>query len=96
MHADFIYFSSIAMETDKEEDMLLLMQSSVFVLSIKNLHLKLFYHFQFQDLKCNVCSSSFPTRNKLFGHIKESGHALRVEDNSVDSKGKKNKKKGKR
>lgn len=49
-----------------------------------------------KDLQCNVCNASFPTRNKLFGHIKESGHALHVEENSADSKGKKNKKKGKR
>ncbi|KAG5455376.1 MAG: hypothetical protein BJ554DRAFT_5224 [Olpidium bornovanus] len=27
-------------------------------------------------LKCNVCSAVFPTRNRLFGHIKEEGHAL--------------------
>jgi DnaJ family protein A protein 5 len=53
-------------------------------------------HIYFQDLKCNVCSESFPTRNKLFGHIKQTGHALRVEDTSIDNKGKKNKKKGKR
>jgi DnaJ family protein A protein 5 len=26
---------------------------------------------------CNVCHASFPTRNKLFQHIKETGHALR-------------------
>ncbi|CAG2185470.1 DNAJA5 [Mytilus edulis] len=50
-----------------------------------------------KDWKCNVCSVNFPTRNKLFGHIKESGHALRVEEGTADSgKGKKNKKKGKR
>lgn len=50
-----------------------------------------------KDWKCNVCSVIYPTRNKLFGHIKESGHALRVEEGTVDSgKGKKNKKKSKR
>lgn len=50
-----------------------------------------------KDWKCNMCSVIFPTRNKLFGHIKESGHALRVEEGTVDSgKGKKNKKKSKR
>lgn len=25
---------------------------------------------------CNVCSTVFDTRNKLFGHIRETGHAL--------------------
>ncbi|KAG8456732.1 hypothetical protein GDO86_002496 [Hymenochirus boettgeri] len=29
-------------------------------------------------LKCNTCSSEFPTRNKLFNHLKTSGHALAV------------------
>lgn len=58
---------------------------------VKNKH-----QIQDKDLKCNVCSESFPTRNKLFGHIKQTGHALRVEDTSIDNKGKKNKKKGKR
>lgn len=44
-----------------------------------------------------MCSANYPTRNKLFGHIKESGHALHVEEGAIDSgKGKKNKKKGKR
>ncbi|CAH1760323.1 14007_t:CDS:2 [Entrophospora sp. SA101] len=28
------------------------------------------------DNKCNVCSQSFPTRNKLFTHIKDAGHGL--------------------
>eukprot|EP00045_Choanoeca_perplexa_P014276 m.166798 g.166798 ORF g.166798 m.166798 type:complete len:620 (+) comp16631_c0_seq4:2735-4594(+) len=28
---------------------------------------------------CNVCSTLFPTRNKLFQHIKATGHALRVD-----------------
>lgn len=27
---------------------------------------------------CNVCSASFPTRNKLFKHVSEKGHALHV------------------
>lgn len=26
--------------------------------------------------RCNVCSASFPSRSKLFTHIKETGHAL--------------------
>lgn len=29
------------------------------------------------ELKCNVCRQSFSSRNKLFGHIQETGHALR-------------------
>lgn len=28
--------------------------------------------------KCNVCGNDFPTRNQLFNHIKETGHALAV------------------
>ncbi|KAM0751724.1 hypothetical protein T439DRAFT_379820, partial [Meredithblackwellia eburnea MCA 4105] len=28
------------------------------------------------DLKCNVCSTSFQSRTKLFNHIKDTGHAL--------------------
>ncbi|XP_067679805.1 dnaJ homolog subfamily C member 21-like [Haliotis asinina] len=50
--------------------------------------------------KCNVCRNQFPTRNKLFIHIKEQGHALRVTDSVEETterpSGKKNKKKGKR
>ncbi|XP_071117514.1 dnaJ homolog subfamily C member 21-like [Haliotis cracherodii] len=50
--------------------------------------------------KCNVCGGQFGTRNKLFTHIKEQGHALRVTDSTEEPRerpgGKKNKKKGKR
>ncbi|KNE55513.1 hypothetical protein AMAG_01401 [Allomyces macrogynus ATCC 38327] len=28
--------------------------------------------------RCNVCSTDFPSRSKLFSHIKETGHALAV------------------
>mmetsp|Transcript_45505 Transcript_45505/g.89519 ORF Transcript_45505/g.89519 Transcript_45505/m.89519 type:complete len:846 (-) Transcript_45505:143-2680(-) len=30
------------------------------------------------EWRCNVCSNLFDTRNKLFTHIKKTGHALRV------------------
>lgn len=30
------------------------------------------------DTLCNVCQKQFPSRNKLFQHIKETGHALHV------------------
>ncbi|KAJ3300199.1 hypothetical protein HK104_003427 [Borealophlyctis nickersoniae] len=30
------------------------------------------------NLLCNVCHSEFPTRNKLFDHIKSTGHALQA------------------
>lgn len=45
------------------------------------------------DFTCNVCHNSFPTRNKLFDHIKAEGHALRVEapKPSKKEKGKKSK-----
>lgn len=46
-----------------------------------------------QEMKCNVCQEVFPTRNKLFTHIKELGHALRVEQPPVSSQGKKKKNK---
>lgn len=46
-----------------------------------------------QEMKCNVCQEVFPTRNKLFTHIKELGHALRVEQPPAPSKGKKKKNK---
>ena len=50
--------------------------------------------------KCNVCHQSFSTRNKLFGHIKSTGHALHVNAAPAEAeegkRGKKGKKKGKR
>eukprot|EP00190_Bangiopsis_sp_CCMP1999_P004517 CAMPEP_0198734132 /NCGR_PEP_ID=MMETSP1475-20131203/50630_1 /TAXON_ID= ORGANISM="Unidentified sp., Strain CCMP1999" /NCGR_SAMPLE_ID=MMETSP1475 /ASSEMBLY_ACC=CAM_ASM_001111 /LENGTH=555 /DNA_ID=CAMNT_0044497545 /DNA_START=38 /DNA_END=1705 /DNA_ORIENTATION=+ len=52
------------------------------------------------DSSCNVCHQPFQSRNKLFQHIKETGHALKVETNQNEavsrSKGKGRKKKGKR
>ncbi|XP_022105462.1 dnaJ homolog subfamily C member 21-like [Acanthaster planci] len=52
-------------------------------------------------LLCNVCRNEFPTRNKLFNHIKSSGHALHVPstDGTVDDSEKnssKSKKKGRK
>lgn len=47
------------------------------------------------ESKCNVCSALFLSRTKLFSHIKEAGHALKVDSGDAKSKGKKNKKKGK-
>lgn len=52
-------------------------------------------------LSCNVCKEEFSSRNKLFSHIKETNHALRLPENEVvtsaqkssKSKKKKNKKK---
>ena len=44
---------------------------------------------------CNVCKESFSTRNKLFTHIKEKNHALRVESQPVRVEESSGKKKGK-
>ncbi|ESO87617.1 hypothetical protein LOTGIDRAFT_179278 [Lottia gigantea] len=44
---------------------------------------------------CNVCQKSFTTRNKLFQHIKETGHALHIgtqQSQSAESKKSKSKK----
>lgn len=47
--------------------------------------------------KCNVCQASFPTRNKMFQHIKELGHALNVDKNNrEDDSQRQGKKKGKK
>ena len=43
-----------------------------------------------EEFKCNVCQEAFATRNKLFTHIKDSGHA--VATSSSKSTKKKNKK----
>ena len=43
---------------------------------------------------CNVCSEIFPSRTKLFEHIKAQGHALKVEQTD-DTKKLKKKKRGK-
>ncbi|KAG7241103.1 hypothetical protein INR49_025846 [Caranx melampygus] len=48
------------------------------------------------NLRCVTCNNEFPTRNKLFDHLKTSGHATAVSANashSSMSKGKKDKKK---
>uniref|UniRef100_A0A0B7ABF2 DnaJ homolog subfamily C member 21 n=1 Tax=Arion vulgaris TaxID=1028688 RepID=A0A0B7ABF2_9EUPU len=61
-----------------------------------------------ETFKCNVCQRGFQTRNKLFDHIKQTGHALRVEtvengsssskaaDSEEDDRGKKGKRKNRR
>lgn len=47
--------------------------------------------------KCNVCQSAYPTRNKLFQHIKEQGHALKLDTRNVaDELHRQGKKKGKK
>jgi len=33
---------------------------------------------------CNKCKQTFSTRNKLFEHIKTSGHALHVDSSAAD------------
>lgn len=35
---------------------------------------------------CNVCGNNFPTRNQLFNHIKETGHALAVPSKQAKNK----------
>ena len=45
--------------------------------------------------KCNVCDKIFPTRNKLFGHIKSEGHAFKVEGEDTQKKANKGKRKSK-
>ena len=47
------------------------------------------------ESKCYVCSAVFVSRTKLFNHIKEAGHALRVDSGDANSRGKRNRKKGK-
>ena len=54
-----------------------------------------------EPIPCNTCKQLFPSRNKLFDHIKKTGHALRVENNSSvqhedDGRKSKKKKKGKK
>lgn len=51
------------------------------------------------SFKCNVCQRLHPTRNKLFDHIKQTGHALRldsaqpeIKEEIIGKKGKKSKK----
>ncbi|CAG8734604.1 15374_t:CDS:2 [Cetraspora pellucida] len=39
--------------------------------------------------KCNVCSQTFTSRNSLFTHIKETGHALNVSGSGGGKKGRK-------
>lgn len=55
-------------------------------------------HFQLQkeaNLRCVTCNNEFPTRNKLFDHLKTSGHATAVNSSAPISmsKSKKDKKK---
>lgn len=49
------------------------------------------------SFKCNVCQASFPTRNKMFQHIKELGHALHLDKkHEADDSQRQAKKKGKK
>lgn len=49
------------------------------------------------SFKCNVCQGSFPTRNKMFQHIKELGHALKLDTNrDADDSQRQGKKKNKK
>ena len=45
---------------------------------------------------CNVCSAPFPSRSKLFDHIKATGHALADGQDVLAFGGKKAGKKGRR
>ncbi|XP_066458549.1 dnaJ homolog subfamily C member 21 isoform X3 [Eleutherodactylus coqui] len=50
------------------------------------------------SLKCNTCATEFSTRNKLFTHLKNTGHALAVSNpptNAAATKSKKDKRKNK-
>ncbi|KAK5878838.1 hypothetical protein CesoFtcFv8_024213 [Champsocephalus esox] len=47
-------------------------------------------------LNCVICHTEFPTRNKLFDHLKTSGHAIAISSKAPQSsttKSKKDKKK---
>ncbi|XP_072309324.1 dnaJ homolog subfamily C member 21 isoform X2 [Eucyclogobius newberryi] len=44
------------------------------------------------NLRCETCNNDFPTRNKLFDHLKISGHAMALSKNAVHSSSGKNKK----
>ena len=37
------------------------------------------------SLRCNVCDNEYSTRNQLFKHINESGHALKIADGNENS-----------
>ncbi|KAG8599118.1 hypothetical protein GDO81_002881 [Engystomops pustulosus] len=37
------------------------------------------------SLRCNTCGKEFPTRNKLFTHLKNTGHALAVSNPSANT-----------
>lgn len=37
------------------------------------------------SLRCNVCEKMYSTRNQLFKHINESGHALKIADGNEDT-----------
>ena len=45
---------------------------------------------------CNVCKANFPSRNKLFQHVKKQGHALRPEGGVEGSSERAGKKKGRK
>ena len=36
-------------------------------------------------VSCNVCKRTYASRNKLFEHVKSSGHALRLDVESENS-----------
>ncbi|VDD83348.1 unnamed protein product [Mesocestoides corti] len=45
---------------------------------------------QDRNFVCLVCKNDFPSKNKLFGHIKETGHAVLKTNTSKTRKGKRN------
>ncbi|XP_062512030.1 dnaJ homolog subfamily C member 21-like [Corticium candelabrum] len=47
-------------------------------------------------LYCNTCGNGYPSRNKLFQHLKETKHALQVEGGATAQGGKKKKKAGRK
>lgn len=38
------------------------------------------------DTVCSVCKKEFPSRNKLFQHIKETGHAVHISVSSTEAR----------
>ncbi|XP_055087504.1 dnaJ homolog subfamily C member 21 [Periophthalmus magnuspinnatus] len=44
------------------------------------------------DFRCVTCNNEFPTRNKLFDHLRTSGHASALSHNAVQNSSGKNKK----
>lgn len=45
---------------------------------------------------CNTCGNSFPSRNKLYKHINQTGHALRVETGAMETSSTSNSRKKKK